>query len=570
MTENTLKTSNDGECGNDSRRNFLRGTAVASGAALAAAAALPALADDFSAFDSDAALDGETRAEAAFRLRRRDARELRDQAFLLPDQLDNDDEARYAGQRYYASFSKTLPCNRFGEVRPAAFEQLVTAMRTGEQSDFNAIPLANPAQFRLANPQGALRFDLSGLDSHATRIRAAPTFRSAETAAEMGEVYWQAATRDVPFIDYNRDNRINAAVRDLNNFSEAVGPKRNGKVRKTTIFRGETPGDLVGPYISQFLLRDVPFGPTTIEQRYEVPVAGVDFLTDVDSWLSIQRGAFPTTNLAFDPERRYIYNGRSLGEYVHRDVSFQGYLNAALIMLTFGSDALDPDNPYRSTITNQGGFTSLGPPLILDLVTRAGNLGLSGSWFQKWRVHRRLRPEVYAARVHFHATGERNYELHPDILDSRIVDLAFQHNGTALLPCAFPEGSPTHPSYVAGHAGIAGACVTVLKAMFDEDFVLPDNVQANADGSSLLPFNRETLTAGGEFNKLANNIAIGRDTAGVHYRSDGIEGLELGEQQAIALLRGVSRTFNEPFAGFTFTTFGGNRIRIADGNVTPA
>jgi hypothetical protein len=32
---------------------------------------------------------------------------------------------------------------------------------------------------------------------------------------------------------------------------------------------------------------------------------------------------------------------------------------------------------------------------------------------------------------------------------------------------AFPEGSPTHPAYGAGHATVAGACTTILKAWFD-------------------------------------------------------------------------------------------------------
>jgi len=31
-----------------------------------------------------------------------------------------------------------------------------------------------------------------------------------------------------------------------------------------------------------------------------------------------------------------------------------------------------------------------------------------------------------------------------------------------LLPMAFPEGSPIHPAYGAGHATVAGACVTIL------------------------------------------------------------------------------------------------------------
>jgi hypothetical protein len=41
----------------------------------------------------------------------------------------------------------------------------------------------------------------------------------------------------------------------------------------------------------------------------------------------------------------------------------------------------------------------------------------------------------------------------------------------ALLPMAFQEGSPMHPSYGAGHATVAGACVTILKAFFDGDVV---------------------------------------------------------------------------------------------------
>jgi hypothetical protein len=41
-----------------------------------------------------------------------------------------------------------------------------------------------------------------------------------------------------------------------------------------------------------------------------------------------------------------------------------------------------------------------------------------------------------------------------------------QH-GTRLLPVAFPEGCPTHPSYPAAHACNAGACATILKAFFN-------------------------------------------------------------------------------------------------------
>jgi hypothetical protein len=71
--------------------------------------------------------------------------------------------------------------------------------------------------------------------------------------------------------------------------------------------------------------------------------------------------------------------------------------------------------------------------------------------------------------------------------------------------------------------------VRVLKAMFNPDFVIPDPVVPTDDGRSLLPYKGEPLTVGGELNKLAFNMAFGRDTAGVHSRKDELEGIFLGE-----------------------------------------
>ncbi len=290
-------------------------------------------------------------------------------------------------------------------------------------------------------------------------------------------------------------------------------------------------------------------------------------MMDTGNWLNIQRGGSPAEEASFDPVKRYIHNNRGLGEYVHRDVSFQAYLHAALILLGYGADAQDSGNPYLYDITNQGAFTSLGGPFVLDMVTKAANLSLSGAWFQKWR-HRFLRPEALSGRIHFHLLGERQYELHSDILNSRAVDELLIANGTALLPVAYVEGSPTHPSFPAGHATIAGACVTVLKACFNEDFVIPDPVQADATGENLLSYTGGDLTVGDELNKLANNIAIGRDAAGVHYRQDGIQGLIAGEQQAISLLQDYTTTLNEDgFSGFALTKFDGSTITIADGQI---
>src|SRR5262249_39126401 len=113
----------------------------------------------------------------------------------------------------------------------------------------------------------------------------------------------------------------------------------------------------------------------------------------------------------------------------------------------------------------------------------------------------------------------------------------------------------------AGHAVVAGAAVTVLKAFFNESLAIPNPVVASDDGLSLRPYNG-TLFIGDELNKLASNIAIGRDTAGVHWRSDGIEGINLGEEVAINLLRDYKETFSENFSGFSLSRFDGSTVVI--------
>jgi len=80
------------------------------------------------------------------------------------------------------------------------------------------------------------------------------------------------------------------------------------------VFRGETSGDLVGPYLSQFLWLDIPYGIKTIEQRYPVPNRDQSFLTDYSEWLACQRGGRPRSRLAFDATPRFICNARELAE----------------------------------------------------------------------------------------------------------------------------------------------------------------------------------------------------------------------------------------------------------------
>jgi membrane-associated phospholipid phosphatase len=150
------------------------------------------------------------------------------------------------------------------------------------------------------------------------------------------------------------------------------------------------------------------------------------------------------------------------------------------------------------------------------------------------------------------------------LFDAAVVERIYSRFGSYLLPVAYPEGAPCHPAYPAGHATIAGACVTLLKACYNEAFVLPNPQTPAADGLSLTPYRGSAeLTVGGELNKLAANIAFGRNAAGVHWRSDAIQGLLLGEALAISVLADLALTYHEPFDGFSFTRFDGRSIVVA-------
>ncbi|MGH7844768.1 MAG: vanadium-dependent haloperoxidase, partial [Candidatus Binatia bacterium] len=186
-------------------------------------------------------------------------------------------------------------------------------------------------------------------------------------------------------------------------------------------------------------------------------------------------------------------------------------------------------------------------------------------WYQKWYVHRRLRPEEFGGRVHHHLTGAAIYPIDAEILNSEALQQVHSRYGAYFLPQAYPEGCPLHPSYGSGHATVAGACVTVLKAWFDESFVLPNPVVANGTGTALIPYtgpDAGSLTVGGELNKVAANIASGRNFAGIHWRTDYTEAFKLGEAVAIGILRDQKNTYKESFAGFSLTKFDGATITV--------
>jgi hypothetical protein len=502
--------------------------------------------------------DDSSRRERSFRIRLEAATAERE--VPTPSQINNGDEARYPN--FVGNYSQGLPHDSIGEVDPAAYRALLTAVKNGDPDEFAEIPLGG--NVKLQGPQGGLAFDLEGTDSGQLTIPPSPALASAERAGEMVEDYWMALARDIPFSQYGNEPITAAAIGDLNKLSDFRGPKVNGKVTAGTLFRGSTPGDLIGHYLSQFFLLPVSFGTLSVAQNYTTYVADKDYLTDFSSWLQVQNGQGPFPANDISPMTTFLKNGRDLGAWVHVDFAYQAYLFAAQWLL--GNKApLNPGNPYLK-IANQVGVQTFGAQHILDLLGEVTNRALKAMWYQKWFVHRALRPLEYGGLVHNTITGVAKYPVHSDVLNSAAIgQISEKHPGSYLLPAAYPEGNPQHPSYGEGHGVIAGACVTALKAFFDDTFVIPKPVVSSDDGQSLSAYNGPDagqIKVGGELNKLANNVALGRDMAGVHWRSDAQQALLLGEAVTISILRDQRATYNEPFSGFTFTRFDGTTVTI--------
>jgi hypothetical protein len=548
-----------------SRRSFLGGVGGAAAAAAVGSVVLESLvrARPAKATEIGPAI-GDPRLDAAYQNRITAA----DRMFAagMPAHPCNGDEAAYVNR--IGSYSKGLPHDSIGEVVPAAYDAMLAALASGAPADFEAISLAGAR--RLTNPQAGLAFDTEGNDLHQFVLAPAPAFASAEEAGEEVELYWMALLRDTRFTDYDRSALARRAAAELSSLTDFRGPTEGGVVTDQTLFRDDLPGALAGPYLSQFMLLGTPFGAEYVERRMRTLRPGSDHVTGFSEWLAVQNGHVPGS-AEYDDRRCYIRNGRDLSEWVHIDVLFQAYFNACLILGTPPEPSNPPTgggmgcpvnlgNPYLGSAT-QDGFGTWGPPGFKAMLCEVASRCLKAVWFQKWFVHRRLRPEAFGGRVDVHQRGLASYPIHPDVLSSEAVDRVRHRYGTYLLPMAFPEGSPTHPAYGAGHATVAGGCVTILKALFDESFEIPDPVVPNNEGTKLRPWHGDSLTVGGELNKLASNVATGRNIAGLHWRSDAIESLRLGEAVAIAILQDHKATFNEG-GGYIFTKFDGTSITI--------
>src|SRR5262249_28106878 len=309
---------------------------------------------------------------------------------------------------------------------------------------------------------------------------------TAAGAANYVELYWEAYVRDVPFIDYGSNPLIAQAVSDMNHLSAYSGPK---PVTPQNIFRYPFFGTTDGPLISQILYQGGPHTPDqffdgikmvpAIRTRLQVadpntgqvltgPGTGLDFMTNLNEYVFVEngRGALDNTNVT-DPTFRFIRSGRDLGALVNADSIYSLYFRAAIILSALGVP-LDPNSPYAND-TRINGFNTFSTAWLFNLIGAAQDTEAQ-AFYQKWYVHRHLRPEAFGNLVDGTKTNRfsLNPSLHSEMLNSAVLPLIFERNrqlnvkrnmgstGSFFLPQQSAGGSPTHPDSPAGHAFTAG------------------------------------------------------------------------------------------------------------------
>lgn len=153
-----------------------------------------------------------------------------------------------------------------------------------------------------------------------------------------------------------------------------------------------------------------------------------------------------------------------------------------------------PGLMHRHALNYLISTANLSPPrqariwAALDLAIQAA---LMAAWYYKWsapKTRYRPRPIEYDYRV--------------SVLFNHMVNPLGTGDGMRrLLPDPSP-GTPRHPAYPSGHSTYAGAASEILSYFF------PDYTE--------------------DFDDLADNVGMARLWAGIHWRSDHVNGMELG------------------------------------------
>ena len=377
---------------------------------------------------------------------------------------------------------------------------------------------------------------------------------------DMAEIYVLSTLRDTHVDFFHEDNlRASSFCDFLNSFSAKPFHVTPQNVGLFTPSRFPDDGH-AGLRVSQISLTPFYNGP-----RLQDILSRRIYTREDDTFPWTRAGTFAaeegnpnaSIRVPYSQFPSFLGTARALGSAVQSEPVFSHYYDAVLMCISLlNSQQRIFDGVYgigKILTSLNGGYDD-----ILTATAEIARVALAESYRAKYIQGMKLRPSQLASRIDLMNTIDKS-ELGQV---AQLVDMFFSNNyvrqqwmSAYNASNPFEENfllktqyaNPTHPSWTHGHATVAGACVTVIKALLrlhNDDgtriaWPLPP-VRSTRDGSDTVLANevsQDSLTIVGELNKLAYNVAIGRNMAGLHFRTEAEASLNFGESIALAFLK---------------------------------
>lgn len=335
-------------------------------------------------------------------------------------------------------------------------------------------------------------------------LKCPPPPKPSELSGEALEVMWMALLRALPFTSHETDVLVREAEAEMSEWGVE------------DLFRPNEMATWSGDYVSRLLKMPIPDGDAVITiPRHVSNPRGTVFGTTIEDTHAMHEGDI-RDHVGSQLERPPVpisYSGSTLGSVVRADYALKFCIAASLILDDLGVPTQFDDGKDKRFI--DGGINHLHE--IFGISHREA---LRTAWANKMQF-KQARPETWWAVFNQWANGHQGWHGFDEKLkNTQAVRICIDRFGSRCLPLMYPEGAPGHPSYPAGHATVSGVCSTILK-MWYKDGPWPGDTR------------REHDTIHGEIDKMGFNVSTGRSWAGVHFRSDNINGLRSGEALAI-------------------------------------
>ena len=468
-------------------------------------------------------------------------------------------------------FSTTLTHNE--EYRMASCDSVQTLIDylkcSGDESGMDVDPSSSRAVYA-AGDSGTTMCGLPRLSGPNAAYMDPVTQRQ---ALELAELYVLTLIRDCPLHAMNDANcqYLTRGINFLNSFSSRPYDYTPDNI-------GAFPfKDDVQPRLSQhwFLPQRVGASPP-YRRLYNVQRSNTDVWRR-EQYYESQQGNY-TNRQNYETSLKYVHSCRSLGSNVNGEPVYSTYFLAALgtyeLLSTVEKDVFErqPPGSYVYTSIN-GGYDDL-----LVSIAEVSRYALAESYRRKYWSYLRARPVQFASMVdlllsdkstgvvrtftdHFDTVERRNFlNLMGDLTQSDVGEFNY------LLRTQYITDN--HPSFPHGHGTVAGAAVTIIKAMlrleteFGQSVVWPRPMNDGSEDGTTLNTKTGQTTFTAELNKLAFNVALGRMCVGQHFNTEAYESLLFGEEIGIQFLRkrlcdSDSQTLLRPFR---FERFDGTKI----------